>query len=196
MRVDELCTRDVQTIRGNESTEEAARRMSHEGVGSLVVVDEQGRATGIVTDRDLTLRAYAACVVSPWGAAVERFASSPLITIAVGDTLEVATERMRVRGVRRLPVVDADGRPAGMLALDDVLGALTGLLTDLSAEAVAKRRHAIWRGHLDHTKEGLEDAYEDVRDRLRSTAWYSREVLLEEIDALKERAKDLFGRRT
>lgn len=187
----DLCTLDVVTIEPTALAQEAAEKLFAQGVGSLIVVDEHGVGVGILTDRDLTLRGLHGQVHQPAEQRVERFASSPLISIDERGTLQEALETMRVRGIRRLAVLDGEGKPVGVLALDDIASALASALADLSAEAVAKRRNAVWRGRLDTAKEDLAEALGDVSNRLRSTAWYSREVLFDEIDTLKNRAKRL-----
>ncbi|MEM7515520.1 MAG: CBS domain-containing protein, partial [Planctomycetota bacterium] len=169
MRVLDLCTLDVVTIEQEALARDAAEKLHAQGVGSLVVVDEHGVGVGLLTDRDLALRGLHGKVHQPAGQRVERFASSPLISIGEKGNLQEALEIMRVRGIRRLPVIDSEGKPAGILTLDDVVGALSSALADLSAEAVAKRRNAIWRGRLDSAKEDLTEALSDVNNRLRST---------------------------
>jgi len=188
MLVREHCTKDVVCIRSDAPIIQAVRKMRREGVGSVVVLDADGKAVGIVTDRDLALRVVAVCEDQDREAPVSQVMSSPLVHADPDETLEQAVRRMCTRGLRRLPVCEA-GRPLGMLALDDVLAVIATCLFDIAAEAGAQRQRALWRGHAEAAREELEELYEDVRDRLRYTTWYSRARLLDEIDTLKDKFK-------
>src|SRR5919199_2383703 len=100
------------------SVAEAARMMRQADVGSLIVLDE-GTVFGIVTDRDITIRAVAEdrdVRTTPVGDICSR---EPL-TLSIGDTVEQAMEMMRTNSIRRLPVLDEQGRPAGIVSLGDV----------------------------------------------------------------------------
>ena len=100
------------------SVAEAARMMRQADVGSLIVLDE-GTVFGIVTDRDITIRAVAEdrdVRATPVGDICSR---EPL-TLSIGDTVEQAMEMMRTNSIRRLPVLDEQGRPAGIVSLGDV----------------------------------------------------------------------------
>lgn len=104
------------------SVRDVARLMRERGVGSVVLV-EQERPVGLLTDRDLALS-----VVADGRDGAEpasRHASSPVVTARPECDLRAAAELMDRHGVRRLVVVDGE-RAAGILALDD-LTAGTGL---------------------------------------------------------------------
>ena len=97
---------------------EAARLMSQEDVGSLPVVDGE-RLVGVVTDRDIVVRAVAEGK-DPRGMPVREVASVDLVTIHEDDDLSDALEAMARHQVRRLPVVDRQERVVGVLAQADV----------------------------------------------------------------------------
>lgn len=96
---------------------ETARQMDEYGVGS-VVLTEGGTLRGIVTDRDLTVRALARSLDKdePVGTVM----TSPVITVNVTDDIHEAYRTFRRSGVRRLPVLDGH-QVVGILAVDDML---------------------------------------------------------------------------
>ncbi|MFJ3974138.1 CBS domain-containing protein [Streptomyces sp. NPDC090021] len=96
---------------------EAARRMDLHGVGCLVVT-EGGALRGIVTDRDVTVRAVAGGLDrdDPVGQVM----TSPAVTVDAAEDIHAAYRKFRNSGVRRLPVVDGQ-RVVGMLTVDDLL---------------------------------------------------------------------------
>jgi signal-transduction protein with cAMP-binding, CBS, and nucleotidyltransferase domain len=97
---------------------EAVRRMEDEHVGSLVVTRD-GKPFAIVTDRDIALH-----VLAGGGSrddAVEACASEPLVLVERSASVAQASRLLRRHRVRRLPVVDEDGTPVGMVAADDLI---------------------------------------------------------------------------
>lgn len=127
MKASDLMTAPPVTIGPTATAFEAARRMAREAVG-CVLVTEDGRLLGIVTDRDLTVRGLAL------GAAPERpvldLMTVPVVTVDAADDLDTAYRTFRSTGVRRLPVIDGD-RPVGVLTVDDLLRDVVQRLLDL-----------------------------------------------------------------
>lgn len=120
MLVEDLMTREVEACRPGQSLAEAAGRMWRRDCGAVPVVDEGGALVGIITDRDICMalasrRAYASEVT------IGEVMSRDLVTCTPEDDAEEALEAMRRRQVRRLPVVDAHGRLAGIISVADVL---------------------------------------------------------------------------
>lgn len=112
-------TRPVVVASEGEPIASVARKMRDMRVGS-VVVTRKDRPIGIVTDRDLALRVVAE----------ERNASATRVADVVtygpfvlqeNDEIETAVRSMREHGVRRLPVVDSEGRLIGMVSADDLV---------------------------------------------------------------------------
>jgi len=97
---------------------EAARLMKSEDVGSLPVVEGE-RLVGMVTDRDIVLRVVAEGKDAN-ASTVGEVASSDLVTIDPQQDLDEALRLMAQHQVRRLPVVEEDGRLVGILAQADV----------------------------------------------------------------------------
>jgi CBS domain-containing protein len=129
MSVGRICSRDVDTVHFDESVLESARRMRDRQVGTVVVVDNM-RPVGILTDRDLTVRVLAAGLDAKVTRVSEVMTPSPT-TIGEDDSIETAVGYMRAGRFRRLPVVGRDGRVIGILALDDVLELVADELADI-----------------------------------------------------------------
>lgn len=137
MNVGELCNRDVVFVRGEETVQEAARLMREHHVGCLVVVQEEGgrRPVAVLTDRDIAIGLVAVDVSRLDRLLVNDVAGGrgPLVTAGEHEDLDVVVKRMRASGIRRIPVLDPEGRLAGILALDDVMEYLAEVLGDLAA---------------------------------------------------------------
>ena len=117
--VKEVMTRDVCTARKNESLLNASRKMIEFGVGSIIIV-ENGKPIGIVTERDILEKVVSRNKV-PSKVMLEDIMSSPLITIKPTTSLRNAAEIMRRRRIRRLPVVDDTGKLVGIITDNDIL---------------------------------------------------------------------------
>lgn len=106
-----------ETIATNATVAQAAQQMDHAAVGALIVVDE-GRPVGIVTDRDLVVRGLARHVALD--ARIDSVMSMGLIALDADDDLRHAVALFAQHAIRRLPVVDGD-RVSGMITLDDLI---------------------------------------------------------------------------
>jgi CBS domain-containing protein len=129
MSAGRICSRDVDTAHYDENVLDAARRMRDRQVGTVIVVDEM-RPVGIVTDRDLTVRVLAQGLDPKLTRVSEVMTPSPT-TVREEDSIEAALAYMRAGRFRRLPVVGRDGRLLGILALDDVLELVAEELADI-----------------------------------------------------------------
>lgn len=142
MKASEFCNREVVIVEREASVLDAAQLMRTHHVGSVVVVVSEGeqiRPVGVLTDRDIVLE-FVAKEVSTTGVAVADAMSFELVTISEDTGLFEAIETMRSRGVRRVPVVNADGHLVGLFASDDALELLAEQLSDLVAVVVQQRR--------------------------------------------------------
>lgn len=117
MDVNEACRHEVFSITTTESLVDVARRMRASDVSSLVVVDE-GRTVGIITERDLT-RAIAAGDQLQ-SAIVAQYMTDRPITVGPDTGIQEAAAEMLALEVRHLPVGVA-GRVVGMISLRDLL---------------------------------------------------------------------------
>lgn len=111
--------RPLATVSVEDTVEKAARIMRDQRVGCVLVL-RQGRPAGVVTDRDVVLRVVAEGR-DPSKATLGEFVSYDPVTVYAHDGIETAVERMRVHGIRRLPVVDDDGVAVGIVTADDLL---------------------------------------------------------------------------
>jgi CBS domain-containing protein len=152
--VADVMTRNVASCTGGDTLHRAAQLMWDRDCGAIPIVDAEGRAVGLVTDRDLCMAAYTRS--RPLGAiSVASLLSGQLYTCAPHTTLEDAVERMRVQRIRRLVVVGVkDQRLLGMLSVADLARSLAArssaepradkLLSELIA-ALSERRGAAER---------------------------------------------------
>jgi CBS domain-containing protein len=108
---------DLWTIDARSNLEAAAAIMRDNDIGDVLVV-QNGQLRGIVTDRDIVVRAIAAGR-HPAGTAVAEVASPALHTIGVDDTTERAAEIMSEFALRRLPVIE-DEHIVGIVSIGDL----------------------------------------------------------------------------
>jgi CBS domain-containing protein len=120
------------TVSADARLTEAARLMRDADIGDVVVVDGD-RPRGLVTDRDIVVRAIAEDL-SPSATKVGDICTTGLVSVAPADELERAAELMRQVAIRRLPVVDGD-RLVGVISLGDLAieGEDEQALADISA---------------------------------------------------------------
>jgi CBS domain-containing protein len=114
----DVMTTSPQSIESSSSIVDAARLMRDGDIGSLPVVDG-GKLTGVVTDRDITVRVVAEGK-DPQNTKVGDVLSQDLVTIDPQQDLDEALRLMARHQVRRLPVVEEDGRLVGIVAQADV----------------------------------------------------------------------------
>lgn len=120
MNVGQICSRDVDLVEMEESVRDAARRMLERQVGTLLAVDAAERPIGLITDRDLAIRVLATGK-DPAATPVRDVVTAPLRTVREDASVVDAVAAMRAGACRRLPVVDAAGKLAGIVSLDDVI---------------------------------------------------------------------------
>ncbi|MET0385223.1 MAG: CBS domain-containing protein [Polyangiales bacterium] len=143
----EICRRTVVQALRTDTLRSVARRMRDEHTGCVVIV-EDGRAArrvkpiGIVTDRDIVLRAVAGESLDALQP-IEAVMSRELIAAREEDKLGVVLELMRTHGFRRLPVVDADGHLVGIVTFDDVLDFLQEQVSDVGVLLAHARRREV-----------------------------------------------------
>ncbi|ORT54840.1 CBS domain-containing protein [Streptomyces sp. CB03238] len=115
--VRDVMTPGVATVRPDASLVEAAQLMRAQDIGDVLVADGD-RLVGVVTDRDIALRAVADGADPLTVDAVSVCTPDP-VCVSPDDEVAAAVDLMRRHAVRRLPVVE-DGRPLGMVSIGDL----------------------------------------------------------------------------
>ncbi|MFH0515783.1 CBS domain-containing protein [Streptomyces sp. M41] len=115
--VRDVMTPGVVAVRPDASLVEAAQLMRTQHIGDVVVADGQ-RVVGVLTDRDITVRAVAEGA-DPLTVSVQSVCTHDPVLIGPGERASLAASLMRQHHVRRLPVVE-DGLPVGVVTLGDL----------------------------------------------------------------------------
>jgi len=117
MRVSEVMTREVQTIRPDETAQRAASFMLNADAGSIPVTEGE-RLIGMITDRDIAVRG----VAKGYGpdTPVRELMTNDIICAREDDMIEDVASKMSEAQVRRLPVIDSDDRLCGIVSLGDL----------------------------------------------------------------------------
>ena len=113
----EVMTADPQTVSSDATLEEAAREMQSDDIGAVLVTDN-GDVAGILTDRDIVVRAVAEGR-DPSSTKVADVATRDVKTLTPDSSVDDAIKLVREQNVRRIPVVE-DGRPAGIVSIGDL----------------------------------------------------------------------------
>ena len=116
--VADVMTRRVVYLPGDTTLDEAAQAMRDQGIGDVVVTQGPTMA-GMVTDRDIVIRAVAENLPVKT-TTLESIATREMIMVEQSATVEEAVQAMRERGVRRLLVCDADRKMVGIVSLSDL----------------------------------------------------------------------------
>jgi len=143
MKVSEVMTRRVECVRPTDTLQQAARKMRDLDVGPLPVCGDNDRLAGMITDRDITVRA----VAEGWDPASRRVSDAmteEVIYCFDDQDVEEASRLMKERQVRRLVVLNRDKRMVGIVALGDLAtrrgaeGAAGEALEEISEPAGAR----------------------------------------------------------
>jgi len=134
MAVNVVCNPNVATVGAGQGVAEAAAMMRDQHVGTLIVVEPRGGAfmpVGILTDRDIVVGVIAKGI-DPDAVTVGDTMTREPLTVREDSSLEFALREMRRYGVRRAPVVRANGDLVGIVAVDDVIQHLAVQLSRLA----------------------------------------------------------------
>jgi len=119
MIVSRLMSSNVITCSPQESLHDAAGKMWDRDIGCLPVVDADGHVVGMITDRDVCMAAYTQG--KPLSeVSVDAAMAHEVFSCLPSDRIEHAEGIMKLHQVRRLPVIDSDGRLVGLIAANDL----------------------------------------------------------------------------
>ena len=116
MKISDVMTPNPKTVKPTDDIQVVARLMRDEDAGSIPVVSD-GRVVGMVTDRDIVIRAVAD---GDFDCTVEDVASDDVVCATSEMTTADAAELMSEHQIRRLPVVDSDERLVGIVSIGDL----------------------------------------------------------------------------
>lgn len=132
MKVEQLMRRPVRTCQREDSLDRVAQIMWEADCGCVPVVDGEGRLVAVITDRDICMAAHFQGAAL-YALKVEDAMSRNIFACKPQDSIADAEGLMRSNQVRRIPVVDENNRPVGILSLND-------LALEAGAEADSKKR--------------------------------------------------------
>jgi CBS domain-containing protein len=134
MRIEEITVRPPVTATPDTTIARAAQLMADEAVGSLIIVDGD-RLVGIVTDRDIVVRALARNL--PEDTRIDDVMSMNIVALDAGADVRDAMRAFGHHAVRRLPIVD-HGKVTGLLSLDDLVVAMTSQFGEITQGLTAQ----------------------------------------------------------
>ena len=120
MRISDLMTRSVATVRAGQPLADAVKLMWDCDCGAVPVLEDHGnRVVGMVTDRDICMATWSRNA-APAALCAADAMSRQLHACSMSDTVQRAEELMRREQIRRVPVLDAEQRLVGILSLADI----------------------------------------------------------------------------
>jgi CBS domain-containing protein len=135
-QVRQAMTSNPRTVTADSTIGEASRLMRDEDTG-IAPITEGERLVGVVTDRDIAIKVVAEGK-DPETTKVSQIASSNLVTVDPEQDLDEALSLMAQHQVRRLPVVEEDGKVVGILAQADVAQHADASRTGKVVEEISK----------------------------------------------------------
>lgn len=134
MPIGEICVREVVVAPKDTTVQDAAHLMRQNHVGNLVIVDRAnggGKPIGIVTDRDITI-SVVATKLDPSVFTLGDMITEKLVAAREDQGIFETIQQMRMKGIRRLPVIDKEGKLTGIVSLDDLIQLLAKEMNELS----------------------------------------------------------------
>jgi CBS domain-containing protein len=121
MKIRQAMTPNPVTCIPSDTAQKAAQLMRDNNVGSLPVVSDHDslRLLGMITDRDLCI-SFVADGLDSKSLTIERFISASPVTCREGENLDAAERAMQEHQIRRIPVIDGDGRCIGIVSQADM----------------------------------------------------------------------------
>jgi signal-transduction protein with cAMP-binding, CBS, and nucleotidyltransferase domain len=119
-KVGEIMTERLETINFLNTAQEAAVKMTDKNVSSLAVIDDNGKAVGIITERDLVRKVCTKNIPSS-AITIQNIISVPVKTISPGTPIDEAADIMVRNRLRHLIVTDKDNEPMGIVSATDIV---------------------------------------------------------------------------
>lgn len=129
MKIIELVNRKPVTASSKITIRQAAEVMKKEGVGSIVISDDNYTPIGIVTERDIV---YAVADGISLDSTIDQIMSQNPVTIDADADISEAVALMSSRGIRHLVVVNKEGKIVGVISIRDVVKAVGSIALDLA----------------------------------------------------------------
>jgi CBS domain-containing protein len=120
MHIKDLMSHPVVTCTAQDCLDIPARLMWEYDCGIVPVVDHEGRLAGVITDRDISMAAYTQGRTLNAIGVTTAMASKP-IAAHPEDPIESVEHLMRDNQIRRVPIIDSERRPIGLVSLNDLL---------------------------------------------------------------------------
>ena len=120
MRCNDIMNTNLEWLTETDTIATAAKKMADTGLGFLPICDARMKVVGVVTDRDLTVRALAKGVV-PHTTSAALVMTAPALTCLASADVRVAEDLMAVERKARLPIVDERGALVGVISLADLV---------------------------------------------------------------------------
>jgi CBS domain-containing protein len=161
MLVRELATCPAVTCGPKATVTEVARQLRETDAGCVVVVDDEAQPLGICTDRDLVIR----CLSEAWPheTPIECVMTRGVITLRADADIPRADDLLGTWGFRRLPMVNDEGRVAGVVTLDDLAVHFAAQLDRVVGVIRSERR-----AHTDRRRPGCVRSRSSPTSRVRS----------------------------
>lgn len=118
MEVREIMNKNVKTLLNTSNVKDAAKAMSENKIGSVVIVDQKKKMVGLVTDTDIT--SMVAKGTDPAKTSVKEIMATKVYFVKPSTTIEDAAEMMKKNNVKKLPVIDGSGL-VGMVTASDIV---------------------------------------------------------------------------
>lgn len=135
MKISQVMTRDVKTVRPDQTAKDAAKFMLSEDAGSMPV-SEGDRLIGMITDRDIAVRG----VARGYGpdTPVRELMTDDVVCAREDEDVEEVATRMSQAQIRRMPVIDANDRLCGIVSLGDLVREANGEAAHQALEGVSQ----------------------------------------------------------
>jgi CBS domain-containing protein len=118
MLVRDLMIKDVVTAKKSISVKQCIDILFKMRIGSVIVIDDNGKIIGVFTERDI-IRVIAQDI--PLNNQLEGVMTTNVVTVSIDSTFAEARELMRTYRIRRIPVVDSEGKLAGLISFRHII---------------------------------------------------------------------------